>query len=127
MVPANDADSEARSLSSTRAATGTYASGKFLNLLAMPAQEETKLAASAQPAVAWRRKACQLAGNCNNVGIGSDLDGGFGTEQSPEGLESIFDLHKLEDILADRGYSAAEIDGVYFNNWLQFFLKNLPK
>jgi len=43
------------------------------------------------------------------------------------GLESSFALHKLEDILANRGYSTAEIDGVCFNNWLQFFLKNLPK
>src|SRR5260370_30407539 len=26
---------------------------------------------------------CQLAGNANHAAIGSDLDGGFGTEQTP--------------------------------------------
>jgi membrane dipeptidase len=32
---------------------------------------------------------CQLAGNCRHAAIGSDLDGGFGTEQVPAGLDRI--------------------------------------
>src|SRR5206468_2059977 len=42
---------------------------------------------------------CQIAGNTKHVGIGSDLDGGFGTEQSPLEIDSIADLQKLEPIL----------------------------
>ena len=38
---------------------------------------------------------CQLAGNDQHVAIGSDLDGGFGTEQTPTGLDTIADLQKL--------------------------------
>jgi len=38
---------------------------------------------------------CQLAGNARHAAIGSDLDRGFGKEQSPSGLESIADLQKL--------------------------------
>ena len=29
---------------------------------------------------------CQITGNCNHVGIGTDLDGAFGKEQSPKDL-----------------------------------------
>lgn len=70
---------------------------------------------------------CQFAGNANHVGIGSDLDGGYGTEQCPEGLETIADLHKLDDILSTRGYSSADIDRIFHQNWLDFFSKHLPR
>ncbi|HRI15743.1 MAG TPA: membrane dipeptidase, partial [Verrucomicrobiota bacterium] len=63
---------------------------------------------------------CQLAGDAGHVGIGSDLDGGFGTEQTPVDLDSIADLAKLGDLLAARGYSAADIDGFFFGNFLSF-------
>lgn len=69
---------------------------------------------------------CELAGNCNHVAIGSDLDGGFGTEQTPSGLDSIADLHKLAGILKDRGFSEEDIDKVFFRNWQRFFTEHLP-
>lgn len=69
---------------------------------------------------------CQLAGDCRHVGIGSDLDGGFGHEQTPHGLDSIADLQKLGALLADRRYSDAQIDAVFHGNWLRFFLEHLP-
>lgn len=69
---------------------------------------------------------CQLAGNTRHSAIGTDLDGGFGTEQCPGDLDTINDLHKLEEILAGRGYSAADIDGIFHGNWLRFFRRALP-
>jgi membrane dipeptidase len=69
---------------------------------------------------------CQLAGNAKHVAIGTDLDGGFGTEQSPAGIETIADLQKLDAILTGRGYSPADIDNVFHGNWLRFFLAALP-
>jgi membrane dipeptidase len=69
---------------------------------------------------------CQLAGNINHVALGTDLDGGFGTEQAPAGLETIADLQKFDAILAQRGYTAADIDRVFHGNWLRFFLTHLP-
>jgi membrane dipeptidase len=68
----------------------------------------------------------QLAGHTRHSAIGSDLDGGFGAEQTPRDLDTITDLHKLEDILAKRGYTAADIDAIFFNNWLRFFRRALP-
>lgn len=69
---------------------------------------------------------CQLAGNARHCAIGSDLDGGFGTEQTPGDLDTITDLHKLENILAARGYAADDIDAIFFGNWLRFFIDTLP-
>jgi len=63
---------------------------------------------------------CQLAGNSFHIGIGSDLDGIFGTEQSPWDLDSIADLAKFERILQRRGYSEEDIDNVFHGNWLRF-------
>jgi membrane dipeptidase len=70
---------------------------------------------------------CQLAGNIHHAALGSDLDGGFGAEETPAGLNTIADLQKLDTILAQRGYTPADIDSIFHGNWLQFFLRALPK
>jgi membrane dipeptidase len=64
---------------------------------------------------------CQLAGNAKHAAIGSDLDGGYGTEQCPEGLDTIADLQKIPALLRGRGYQEADIEGILHGNWLQFF------
>jgi membrane dipeptidase len=66
---------------------------------------------------------CQLAGNALHIGIGSDLDGAFGKEQSPFDLETIADLQKLEQLLAKRGYKSSDIENVMHGNWLRFLRK----
>ncbi|HYF69181.1 MAG TPA: membrane dipeptidase [Ohtaekwangia sp.] len=63
---------------------------------------------------------CQLAGNALHIGIGSDLDGAFGKEQSPLDLETIADLQKIPTLLARRGYSLSDIENVMHGNWLRF-------
>ena len=70
---------------------------------------------------------CQLAGNCDQLAIGTALDGGFGTEQTPTGLDSIADLQKFDALLTARGYSEAEIQAFFSGNWLRFFRQHLPK
>jgi membrane dipeptidase len=64
---------------------------------------------------------CQLAGNARHVAIGSDLDGGFGTEQSPEDLDTIADLQMLGPLLKKRGYTAADIKAIFHGNLLRLF------
>jgi membrane dipeptidase len=66
---------------------------------------------------------CQIAGNSEHIGIGSDLDGVFGKEQSPWDLESIADLQKFEAILTRRGYTTQDIDNIFNQNWLRFIRK----
>lgn len=69
---------------------------------------------------------CQVAGNTLHVGIGSDLDGAFGKEQSPYDLETIADLQKIPDLLTRRGYTGQDIQNVMQGNWLRF-LRNAWK
>jgi len=66
---------------------------------------------------------CQLAGNANHIGIGSDLDGAFGKEQCPSDLESIANLQKIPDLLRARGYTEADVQKVMHGNWLHFLKK----
>jgi membrane dipeptidase len=63
---------------------------------------------------------CQLAGNADHIGIGSDLDGAFGKEQCPADLDSIADLQKIPALLQQRGYSPQDIEKVMHGNWLRF-------
>jgi membrane dipeptidase len=62
---------------------------------------------------------CQLAGNSRHAAIGTDLDGGFGREQSPRDLDTIADLQKIPGLLANRGYSHEDIAGIMHGNWLR--------
>jgi len=63
---------------------------------------------------------CQLAGSAKHCGIGSDLDGGFGNEQTPADLKTIHDLTRIPDLLAQRGYRPADIAGILHGNFLGF-------
>jgi len=63
---------------------------------------------------------CQLAGTCNHVAIGTDLDGGYGQEQTPCDLDTIADLQKLPGLLAERGYSGDDIAAILHGNWVRF-------
>lgn len=62
---------------------------------------------------------CQLAGSARHCGIGSDLDGGYGREQSPRDLESIADLQRLAGLLASRGYGPADVEAILHGNWVR--------
>jgi membrane dipeptidase len=64
---------------------------------------------------------CQLAGNARHAAIGTDLDGGFGKEQTPYDLDTIADLQKLPDMLRRRGYTESAVEGIMHGNWLRFF------
>jgi membrane dipeptidase len=66
---------------------------------------------------------CEMAGNSLHVAIGSDLDGGYGKEQSPYDLETIADLQLLPGLLTKRGYSQEDIDNILYKNWLRFLQK----
>lgn len=62
---------------------------------------------------------CQVTGDASHVGIGSDLDGGYGREQSPFDLDTIADLQHLLPLLQARGYSENDIEMVFHANWIR--------
>jgi membrane dipeptidase len=68
---------------------------------------------------------CQLAGNANHCGIGTDLDGGYGREQSPGDLDTIADVIRMQESFQQRGYSQDDIEKIFHRNFVEFFLRSL--
>ncbi|HEX2443064.1 MAG TPA: membrane dipeptidase [Vicinamibacterales bacterium] len=63
---------------------------------------------------------CQIAGDARHCGIGSDLDGAFGREQCPSDVHTIADLGRLPGLLAARGYSREDVEGIACRNFVRF-------
>jgi membrane dipeptidase len=70
---------------------------------------------------------CQMAGDAQHVGIGSDFDGGFGLQSVPAEINTVADLKKLVPLLAQKGYTEDDIAAVLGRNWLTVLKENLPK
>jgi membrane dipeptidase len=71
----------------------------------------------------WLQHAGYIADLCgwDHVGIGSDLDGGFGLEESPQEIDSVADLYKIGPVVP------AEVrKKVLGANWLNFIRSSLP-
>lgn len=62
---------------------------------------------------------CQLAGTSRHSAIGTDLDGGYGREQSPSDLNTIVDLQKIPGLLEKRGYDEDDIANIMHGNWVR--------
>lgn len=63
---------------------------------------------------------CQIAGNAHHSGLGSDLDGAFGREQTPADLDTIADLSRIPGLLAARGYTEADVELIASGNFIRF-------
>jgi membrane dipeptidase len=72
------------------------------------------------------RHVCDIAGDTAHVGIGSDFDGGFGSESIPAELDTAADLWKLDGALADAGFSQEEIVNILGGNWINLLRRALP-
>lgn len=71
-----------------------------------------------------RRHANHISELCgwSHIGIGSDLDGGFGLEESPVEINTVADLHNIGSVLPLEAREA-----VLSTNWLNFLRRSLPK
>lgn len=70
---------------------------------------------------------CQMAGNSTHVGIGSDLDGGFGYPNIPLEFSTIQDFQKLAPALKERGYNDTDIENIFWKNWNRHLETILPR
>ncbi|QDU34346.1 Membrane dipeptidase (Peptidase family M19) [Poriferisphaera corsica] len=71
-------------------------------------------------------RVCDLAGNTDHVGFGTDMDGGFGADWIPTEVDTYRDLQKFAEVLSGRGFSDEDIAKFYHENWSRFWLKHLP-
>ncbi len=69
---------------------------------------------------------CQLAGNADHAAIGTDLDGGYGKEQTPHDLDTIADLQLVADLLRARGYDETSVAKIMHGNWLALLRRAWP-
>lgn len=80
---------------------------------------DQQTAATLDSVVAHIDHVAQITGTSRHCGIGTDLDGGFGTEQAPRDLNTIADLPQLIPLLSARGFSDEDVDGILCANWLR--------
>jgi len=57
-----------------------------------------------------------------HIGLGTDYDGILKT---PNGLEDMGKLYKLQNVLINEGYTESEIRDILFNNWLRVYKDTL--
>ena len=69
---------------------------------------------------------CQLTGDALHVGIGSDIDGGFGRDETPVELDTVADIAKLADALLEDGYSEDDVMNIMGGNWRRLLEHALP-
>jgi len=62
----------------------------------------------------------------DHVGLGSDLDGGFGPDKAPAGIDSVADLRRIGDGLAARGLDAPSVEHILGGNWVRVLQRTLP-
>ncbi|MDF1809602.1 MAG: membrane dipeptidase [Phycisphaerales bacterium] len=64
---------------------------------------------------------CELTNSRSHVGLGSDMDGGFGADGLPHGINQPSDLTVLTDALMQNGWSDKDIQGFAHGNWERFW------
>jgi len=117
--PRQFSDEQLRALIKRRAVIGTAADAWML----YPnwTMNTPKTAVSLENMVDHINHICQLAGNTRNAALGTDLDGGYGKEQSPHDLDTIADLQKVPGLLEKHGYSGEDVKRIMHGNWLKLF------
>ncbi len=68
---------------------------------------------------------CQLLGSAAHVGIGSDLDGGFGREDIPAEMDNIADMPLIAAKLRERGYAETDVANIMGGNWVKLLRRVL--
>ncbi|MCB9840349.1 MAG: membrane dipeptidase [Phycisphaeraceae bacterium] len=66
-------------------------------------------------------RVCELAGGRHAVGLGSDMDGGFGAERLPKGIDGVDGLRRVGEALERAGWDRGAIVGFENGNWAGFW------
>jgi len=98
-----------------------------LNLFSLfLADEGDKRRATIDETIAHVEHIVEVSGRHDLIALGSDMDGGFGSDRLPEGINRPGDLPLLLQALSDRGWTDDQLAGFRFNNWMRFLKRSLP-
>lgn len=98
----------------------------FFDRFLLPKHEQGKRRATLNDVVAHAKHICDLAGNANHVGLGTDMDGGLGRDQIPREITTSADLPRVAEALGSAGFAAGDVERIMGANWLSFFARSLP-
>jgi membrane dipeptidase len=70
---------------------------------------------------------CQRVGDADHVALGSDFDGGFGSESAPAGIDTVADLKKIAQALGEHGFEPNHVAAIMGGNWLRLLRHLLPE
>ena len=97
----------------------------FFDKFLLPKSEYGKRRATLMDVVAHIRHICDLAGNANHVGLGTDMDGGLGRNEIPIEIETSAELPRVADSLHEGGFNDSDVRAIIGENWRAFFRANL--
>ena len=109
------------------AARGGVIGINFYDRFLVPPAEHGKRRATLADVVRHVRHMCDLLGDADHVGIGTDMDGGLGREQIPVEIETSADLPRIADALSAGGFPDRAVHGIMGGNWVRFFGSALPR
>lgn len=115
-------DEMIRALASRGGVIGINFFDKFL----IPPEEYGKRRATLKDVVRHIQHMCDLVGDADHVGIGTDMDGGLGKEQIPTEIRSSAHLACLADALAEAKFTDEDIKSIMGDAWLRLFIRGLP-
>lgn len=67
---------------------------------------------------------CELTGSTKHIGLGSDMDGGFGADDLPAGINSPSDLRLIAEALHGAGWSDDDVANFAYANWERYWSGN---
>jgi membrane dipeptidase len=99
----------------------------FFDRFLLPPGQYGKRRATLADVASHVRRICDLAGNVNHVGLGTDMDGGLGRNEIPVEIETSADLPRVAEALSAAGFDDDAVRGVMGENWMRFFRRSLPR
>lgn len=119
-------DEMIRALVAREAVIGTVFFNQFLKYLWRQSGAD-KQAVSLATAIDHIKHICDLAGHTRACGIGTDFDGGFGSQATPREIDTVADLQKFPEALSSAGFGDEDIRGIMGGNWLRLLERGLPR
>jgi membrane dipeptidase len=97
----------------------------FDKFLLTPAVYTTKRRATLGDVVNHVKHICDLAGNDQHVGLGTDMDGGLGRDEIPQEIVTAADLPRVADALSAAGFADDAVRSIVAKNWIRYFQAHL--
>ena len=114
-------DAMIRALAQRDGVIGINLYDKFL----IPPAQQGRRRARLPDVVAQAKHICDQLGDARHVGLGTDIDGGFGREHLPDELVTWADLPKLGEQLSRGGFSDEDVARIMGRNWAEFFSRDM--